>query len=148
MPDALDTEAIRARLEAATPGPWDAVMPSDGGPHRIYGIDGGSSRLTPVDERFIAHAPTDVGALLDEVERLQAGGCARNQMTTQYCAEAADAHSKIAGLRFEIKRFRWQVARCLQHFVSRTTAIEMLDIVRELNAYAPPAADQPQETDG
>lgn len=30
-------------------------------------------------------------AAADEIERLRAGGCARNQGLTQYCAEVADA---------------------------------------------------------
>ena len=34
-------------------------------------------------------------------------------------------------------KFRWQVARCLQHLVPHTTAHEMLEIVKELNSYMP-----------
>jgi hypothetical protein len=45
-PDQLS--AIRARLDAATPGPWVAER----------------------EAILIAHAPTDLRALLDEVERL------------------------------------------------------------------------------
>ena len=41
----------------------------------------------------LAHAPHHVvlhmRAAADEIERLRAGGCARDQGTTQYCAEAA-----------------------------------------------------------
>lgn len=30
-----------------------------------------------------------------EIERLRAGGCARNQTTTQFCAEAVDAIARV-----------------------------------------------------
>jgi len=33
-----------------------------------------------------------------EIERLRAGGCARGQKTTQWCAEASDARARIAAL--------------------------------------------------
>ena len=35
----------------------------------------------------------------DEIERLQAGGCARNQRTTQHCATAADMQAELDALR-------------------------------------------------
>lgn len=47
-----DLAAIRARLEAATPGPWTA-------------------KSFDPDDQFIAHAPSDIAALLAEVERLR-----------------------------------------------------------------------------
>ena len=34
----------------------------------------------------------------DEIERLRVGGCARDQGTTQYCAEAAKKDAEIASL--------------------------------------------------
>jgi hypothetical protein len=34
----------------------------------------------------------------DEIARLRAGGCARDQGTTQYCAEAAKKDAEIASL--------------------------------------------------
>jgi hypothetical protein len=37
-----------------------------------------------------------------EIERLRAGGCARDQGTTQFCAEAASAFSVVNMLRAEI----------------------------------------------
>ena len=80
-PDQLS--AIRARLDAATPGPWEAgtaaCCPDMGW------VDGPKSAVCPQftatkvthsldanDAELIAHAPTDLGALLDEVERLRA----------------------------------------------------------------------------
>lgn len=75
-------DAIRARMEAATPGPWEAgtaVCCPDvgwvGGPRRtICPVYEGTKRthmLDANDAEFIAHAREDVPALLMEVERLQ-----------------------------------------------------------------------------
>ena len=65
-------EEIRARCEAATPGPWVAEvktlygvsvsMPTE---NRYYDI-----RTNKHDADFIAHARQDIPDLLDEVERL------------------------------------------------------------------------------
>lgn len=44
----------------------------------------------------------------DEIERLRAGGCARGQRTTQFCAEAAALQSEIERLRKELRA--WQDA--------------------------------------
>lgn len=49
--------------------------------------------------RWSRHAQADVAALLAEVERLRAGGCARDQGTTQYCAEAVAMGAEVARLR-------------------------------------------------
>ncbi len=44
----------------------------------------------------------DIAALLSELDRLQAGGCARDQRTTQFCAEAAAKDAEIARLTSEL----------------------------------------------
>lgn len=56
--------AIRARANAATPGPWTSYEknPTD----EYY------ASCFPADEEFIGHSRDDVPALLDEVERLRA----------------------------------------------------------------------------
>ena len=76
---ALDRDAIRARLQAATPGPWK-VCPDEATEGDLELVCQGTvdqhagpicmHPLTSADAEFIAHAPTDVAALLDEVERL------------------------------------------------------------------------------
>jgi hypothetical protein len=61
--------AIRARVEAATPGPWRThIYPM--GESTIYGV--GTCGAGPEDLAFIAAARTDVPDLLAEVERLRA----------------------------------------------------------------------------
>jgi len=72
---------IRARLAAATPGPWtrsyEIVLLDDLGLRDWYAKLVGPSlhrhnhMMKTVDVDFIAHAPTDMAALLAEVERLQ-----------------------------------------------------------------------------
>lgn len=63
--------AIRERLANATPGPWHWTM------GYLCGSDGQSFfhmkeviRSRSEDTHFIAHAPEDIGDLLDEISRL------------------------------------------------------------------------------
>jgi len=80
-PDQLS--AIRERLDAATPGPWEAgtasCCPDMGwvdGPKGAVCPQFTATRVTHSldanDAELIANAPTDLRALLDEVERLTA----------------------------------------------------------------------------
>ena len=75
MPD--DTlEAIRARLEAATDGPWRGVDDIDLNEIRVVADDDfpvGEVVVAEIgqgiaDANFIAHAPTDIARLLDVAE--------------------------------------------------------------------------------
>ena len=80
---------IKARLAAATPGPWDT---SPHVPHAVFvaarGEDGSRRHIvaagptsigTPEDAAFIAHAPEDIGAMLAEIERLQTSAKANEE---------------------------------------------------------------------
>lgn len=82
MPDRL--AEIRARLDAATPGPWNvrtngswlrprAVVYRDSNQHAnnvdVCQLIG--ERREWADADLIAHAPADIAWLLDEVERLR-----------------------------------------------------------------------------
>ena len=68
----MSIESIKARLEAATPGPWKAgpsfctVLSS--GPDRCYLVCETEERE---DREFIAHAPQDIAALLKIVEAVR-----------------------------------------------------------------------------
>lgn len=90
MPDQLthaERDAIRERLEAATPGEWSVDYDDDADDGTIpvvtrfvVGVIAESAPVVDLhgianaddNAAFIAHAPTDVRRLLDEVERLEA----------------------------------------------------------------------------
>jgi hypothetical protein len=75
--------AIRERMAARTPGEWStSITGPDGaewdagmaiaatyGRQKIYARSGGS--FPKADQEFIAAAPSDIAALLDEVDRLR-----------------------------------------------------------------------------
>ena len=75
----LDLEAIKKRVVAARPGPWEIVpdpmnafLQEKGSPNtfaRLNGLSGGREQAA-ADAEFIAHAREDVPALLAELERL------------------------------------------------------------------------------
>ena len=70
-----EIQEIEARLAAATPGPWSRSGYDVG--QVVYGPGGQPDLIGPIstnsdieDAEFIAHAPKDVRALIDEVGRL------------------------------------------------------------------------------
>ena len=87
-------DEIRGRVFGATRGPWAPWLDQDGQPHMqgrlMVGVTAGvipdgdtwiegpdvnnpiAETYTPEDRTFIAHARTDIPALLAEVERLRA----------------------------------------------------------------------------
>lgn len=84
-----ELQAIKARAEAATPGPWEVEKDSDiedidfgpivDWPWRIWGPDqaplidfSGGCDVRSEDAEFIAHVRTDIPRLLLEIENLQA----------------------------------------------------------------------------
>lgn len=87
MTATLDLDAIEARCNAATPGPWEISYGCEeesryrwravGPPHEVVendaGYDDGSAESASEDDaKFIAHARTDVPLLIAEVRRLRA----------------------------------------------------------------------------
>lgn len=77
-----DIAAIRKRAEAATAGPWevghgpygwdDGIIQAGGGQAILTNSGHGSTSASDEDAEFIAAARTDVPALCDYVERLEA----------------------------------------------------------------------------
>jgi hypothetical protein len=76
----LDLDAVRARANAATKGPWFWQANDKGYPQSILANDDGLVLVAetftgpehfPAEAEFIAHARTDIEALCDEVEQLQ-----------------------------------------------------------------------------
>ena len=67
-------EAMEARVEAATPGPWNVFgMRLRAGQESLMWADGGGACwfLKDADGYFITHARTDVPALISEIRRLR-----------------------------------------------------------------------------
>ncbi|MDP9392498.1 MAG: hypothetical protein M3P89_14290 [Actinomycetota bacterium] len=78
----VDVAAIRARLSAITEGPWsrhgsDVYAPGDQVP-LVRGRDGSAvvRGQADADAEFIAHAPSDIAALIDFVQQQPGGGSA------------------------------------------------------------------------
>lgn len=81
----IDLDAIRARAEAATPGPWtmrdgwgpttDGLMHftriANGDHDSVLSADGPDIAGSRANAEFIAHARHDIPALLAEVDRLR-----------------------------------------------------------------------------
>ena len=68
-------------------------------------------RLRGTADAFeLAQAPHHLALYMrvaaDEIERLRAGGCARDQTTTQYCAEAAQMAAEVERLRAALRPFQ------------------------------------------
>jgi hypothetical protein len=78
----IDVAAIRARLSVITEGPWsrhgsDVYAPGDQVP-LVRGRDGSAvvRAQADADAEFIAHAPSDIAALIDFVQQHPAAGSA------------------------------------------------------------------------
>jgi hypothetical protein len=75
-------EAVRQRAENATPGPWETCEISKLSHAKWFGVLGGGSddslidigvdTLNEADATFIAHARTDIPALLEHIAELEA----------------------------------------------------------------------------
>lgn len=89
--------AIKARAEAATPGPWDTVLSRHVVSHADAFRGAPDWPLMPktvADATFISHARTDVPALVAEVERLRAvcDGVAQKLLGTELDALVRQGH--------------------------------------------------------
>jgi hypothetical protein len=121
MPDPtpLDLDAIRARAEAATPGPWlhgDEYEPGNLYEHEVLMsedlpvIEMDSDVQGSANAAFVAHARTDVPDLLAEIERLRAEADERDAYlgtvvdevettNARLLAERDQARAELAALR-------------------------------------------------
>lgn len=110
---ALDLEAIRRRVEAATAAPnsWDAGVQETTNlnwhDHVLVPAIGKPYRFRPADVALFAHAPADIRALLAEVERLQ---IEREQLLLAAIA----AHDVLETVEVRLtrdERLRWDSAK-------------------------------------
>ncbi len=137
-PTLVDREAIRARADAATPGPWTAVRrnndgrdqwsiaPTDDPYHEadreacaalgtcwIAHTPNGKGRRPPhpANAQFIAHARADIPALLAEVERLRVyedDGALTRESLQETCAAMGRRQDE---LHRENERLRAELSR-------------------------------------
>ena len=106
-----DLDAIRARCDAATPGPWrlkGLEIHGDSKPGRcgllIYD-EGGHDKK---DARFIAHARTDIPALLAYIDELEA----RTTYTvgeTEWAMRIANAEQRFVAAEREIAELKARI---------------------------------------
>lgn len=135
-----DLDAIAAREEAATPGPWGPAP--DMGPHwigaevsgywRIVGeLVTGTGPDADADRAFVVHARTDVPALLSEVRRLTAELETARRQERERCAAAVK-----------------QVAESQETPAMRFVAGLGADRIRALPDEDTPAAEETPEDEG
>lgn len=110
-----DLDAIKARLAAATPGPWGLQGAQNdyelrGPGPRVDGWNTGplvmevsrwNKHPSPADVDLIEHAPADLAALVAEVERLRAHRelCTENLLRGYETGKAEERTSAVAYLR-------------------------------------------------
>ncbi|MBN9607824.1 MAG: hypothetical protein BGO26_10160 [Actinobacteria bacterium 69-20] len=97
----IDLDAIKARLAAATPGPWDYVgqgwITHPGTTFAAVGTpDQGMIPCTDADADLIAHAPTDLAALLAEVRALRKRAANLSLERAEFADEAQSLRDRLA----------------------------------------------------
>lgn len=120
----LDEAAIRARLEAATPEPWEHVRVPfrDTASHSVkrghqvlalVGWEREEAERAPADAEFIAHARTDVRLLLTALDEARAeieGHDRHRELWAQWLSDIATraeaAESALAAVRALVRRWR------------------------------------------
>jgi hypothetical protein len=112
-PDQLS--AIRARLDAMSPGPWNwkaQIYYANNNSLLAAGNWGLNGPRTIADAEVCAHAPTDLRALLGEVEHLTSDLAMARQVSGELC-EACGWAMKFPGepCRCELLKWRdeWEV---------------------------------------
>ncbi len=132
-----DLDPIRARVEAATEGPW--VADCDAGDADRWYVDRldrgpvchvGMSEAAPGDADFIAHARQDVPALLDEVARMTALVESSRQTAQDYADEVAAAHEERDDAQIAAD-VRWKAAESLA--AERDALAAQVEAVRALD---------------
>lgn len=101
-PDTTRLAEIRARLDAATDGPWEAT-PNDrilGQPRPEHaGERAVAEALLSVDADLIAHAPADLAFLLSELEAAQTRLDAVEMLAQRMENEHGQSWNSISGRR-------------------------------------------------
>lgn len=147
--DDARTDQIRARLEAATPGPWAYwgqgwIAPEHDPQCDSCGVPQNLIPRTDADAEFIAHAPADIAHLLAENKRLRADrdeqgrylsvAVEQAQVSGYTVADALAALLHLTKLRAERDRLIAQVQRIeaqIQYEAGHGSAITRCNLVAE-----------------
>ncbi len=133
---------MRSRLDAATPGPWkqeNEFVVCDSGGYVIAkaestpALDGRSLReRRRAQAEFISASRTDMGSLLDEVERLRAALDKEANTTLLMDGKRADLEADVTRLRATLE---WYASRTiyerLNQFKGDDQYVECADMARE-----------------
>jgi hypothetical protein len=110
----LDLDTIRARANAATEGPWANYGDFA---HEVYPANVDENQEPPniaevvprvEDAHFIAHARTDVPALLDELDRAHAKLKWYEDAAETLAAELRAAHAALARVEALAEKWRYK----------------------------------------
>ena len=113
----IDLDAIRARLAATTSNGWFASDVFDAGKPTGWGVVTADNdmiigaRLLRADAEFIAHAPTDIAALLAHVAELEAERASEATEADRLNVITGEQGERIAYLERAILTAREQGAR-------------------------------------
>ena len=143
----LDLEPIKERLAAATPGPWKAkedswdgysVVIDDSGPgvsiiaEQIgQGEDEGRG-----DAEMIAHAPSDLAALVAEVERLRAERDGDGDVESGTLWHAQRDVSRLRNELHQIEALRRKAEIRCESLEAQIDAVREYHIPVDVNLYA------------
>lgn len=126
--EGLDVDAIRARAATATPGPWGTRPIDDGGAFLVRNPQVSGTGLVefdrPADAQFIAHARTDIPALLAALDRLHAP--APKHTIIPRCGDCGEAEGGCYDCANDRTRHRLGMSptECAQHPAGIEAAIE------------------------
>lgn len=102
-----DLDAIEARLNAATPGPWERFVWDR--EHLIKRRNGGciidAVGMSKENAEFVAHAPADIATLLREVGDLREKlASAENELVVEYELSVSTDLARLAGGPVDVRR--------------------------------------------
>lgn len=92
-----------------------------------FALDEPEEKLDLVDAGFARQLERELTAAQAEIARLKAGGCARDQRTTQFCGEAVKLQEENAKLQERIARLE-KAGNYLDRAASKLAVTEISDI--------------------
>ena len=113
-------DAIRARVEAATPGPWRASRWPSNNPS-VMDAWGLSGMVTFADAVFCGHARQDVPDLLAEVERLRDAHAMAVQVSGELCEKCGWA------MKFPGEKCRCELLAEVERLTAERAALQVGD---------------------